>query len=261
MKHIKKGKVLIISDIHQDIGGYVTPILDRETDWDYIIFNGDYFDTVRTPNGKTIYGVTNTCDWIKDMMELYGDKIIWHVGNHDVAYLASYDKDYTKTKKHNLYYCSGWTRNKATKFNKNINPDWLDSVKLCTLLGDNAVVSHAGFTYDNFVPIKSELQNIIDYSEKWEQDKRVFNYKPNHWIWDVGACRGGYSNSGSPVWLDWYSEFRPIDNITQIVGHTTTYRQHEIKYNGFGLPNYNIDEMQNCYAIWENGEITIKRLY
>jgi predicted phosphodiesterase len=56
MKHIKKGKVLIISDIHQDIGGYVTPILDRETDWDYIIFNGDYFDTVRTPNGKIYDG-------------------------------------------------------------------------------------------------------------------------------------------------------------------------------------------------------------
>ena len=104
MKHIKKGKVLIISDIHQAIGSYVNPILERETDWDYIILNGDYLDTFRTPDGAMIYGVGQTCEWINERFEEWGDKAIWHFGNHDGAYMASYVEDYTYTKPSDYYY-------------------------------------------------------------------------------------------------------------------------------------------------------------
>lgn len=260
MKEITDGKVLILTDPHQNIGGYVKHILDYETDWDYLILNGDYFDTFRTPDNTLIYGIGNTCLWINEMFEEYGDKIIWHVGNHDVAYLASYRKDYTKTKPSPYYNCSGWTKNKAKYFNKYINPKWFNSLSLCTLLGENTVVSHAGFHYLMFKPFMSELDNIREMSYKWEIERLSFQHEPWHWICDIGRSRGGMAIVGSPVWMDW-GEFVPLDNIKQIVGHTTlNIPKIRVKKNGNRLKNYCIDCMQQMYAVWENGKLEIKTL-
>ena len=259
MKKITKGKVLILTDIHQSIGAYAEHILERETDWDHIIINGDMLDTFRTPDGHMVYGVTATCLWINEKMEEWGDKVTWHVANHDVAYLASYTKDYTNTKPSPYYYCSGWTKNKAKYFNKEINPEWLNKLELCTQLGDNIVVSHAGFHYRHFKPYMSELDNIKWYYNEWEKDRRIFHREPWHWIWDVGQCRGGQAVVGSPVWLDWNNEFTPIDNVQQIVGHTTTSDVSlRILSNGENLKNWCIDCMQQVYAVWENEEVTVK---
>ena len=217
------------------------------------------FDTFHTPDGTSIYGITQTCEWINDKMEEWGDKATWHVGNHDCAYLASYNKDYTKTRHSEYYYCSGWSRSKAKTFNKEIDPKWMQGLKLCTLVG-NYVVSHAGFHYDHFLPLKSELDNIRDLYDKWETDKAEFMHKPWHWIWDVGACRGGMSKVGSPVWLDWYEEFVPLDNIGQVVGHSTKFGKHDPILKQGGFNNYNIDCMQHGYAVWENGVMEAKIL-
>jgi hypothetical protein len=260
MKNITNGKVLILSDIHQSIGGYVEPILEKETDWDYIILNGDYLDTLQTPDGSIIYGVTQTCAWINEKFEEWGDNAIWHIGNHDVSYLASYNKDYIKTRPNPYYFCSGWTRNKAKYFNKEINPNWIDKLSLCTQLGKNTIVSHAGFHYNHFKPYKSELDNIKELSEKWDNEKKTFHIEPWHWIWDVGRFRCGAAIVGSPVWMDW-SEFVPIDNIQQVVGHSTTRTPSiRCKENGKKIKNYCIDCMQQTYAIWENGKLEIKQL-
>lgn len=260
MKNITNGKVLIISDIHQSIGGYVEPILEKETDWDYIILNGDYFDTFHTPDGAIIYGVTKTCEWINKKFKEWGDKAIWHTGNHDCAYLASYNKDYTKTKPSPYYYCSGWSKNKAKYFNKYTNPEWINKLSLCTLLGENTVVSHAGFHYRHFQPYTSELNNIKELSFRWENEKHSFHLEPWHWIWDVGRSRGGMAVVGSPVWQDW-SEFVPLDGVKQIVGHSTTQTPSiRMKKNGVGLENYCIDCLQQTYCIWENGGVEVKHI-
>jgi hypothetical protein len=253
----KETKVLVIPDIHQNIGGFADLVLEAERDWEIVIFNGDYFDTFRTPDGAIIYGVGATCEWIRERFEEFGDRAIWHVGNHDVAYLASYNKNYINTKSNSDYFCSGWSKSKAKTFNKDIDPKWVESLKLCTQIGDDIVVSHAGFHTSHFKPFMSELDNIQRLSDDWDKTKHHFMFEAGHWIWDVGACRMGLSDVGSPVWLDWNYEFVPLDEVRQVVGHTTINSKiKREKKNGIGLKNYCIDCMQMSYAIIQNGVIT-----
>jgi len=256
MKHITTGKVLIVTDIHQCIHGYLERVLEREKDWDYIILNGDWFDTFRPIDNITHVGMTATCEYINEKRKEWGDRAIWHCGNHDVAYLASYKKDCSLIKKagQQSYYCSGWTRSKAKYFSKAIDPDWFDDLKLCTRVG-HYTVSHAGFNYmQGWKSWLSEDDNVQELYDKWENEKHHFMHQPDHWIWDVGACRMGNSIVGSPVWLDWNNEFYPQDNLCQIVGHSTheTWRQTG--------DNYCIDGLQNAYGIWQNNQFTPKYL-
>jgi hypothetical protein len=254
MKHIQTGKVLIITDIHQCILGFIERVLEREKDWDHIILNGDWFDTFQDIDNITHVGMKETCKYINRKRIEWGDRASWHMGNHDVAYLASYRKDYAKTQINRHYYCSGWTANKAKKFNKHIDPAWFGDLKLCTRVG-HYHVSHAGFNYQQgWKSFMSEEDNIQEMYDKWEADKSHFMHTPDHWIWNVGACRGGYNDVGSPVWLDWAKEFYPQDNINQIVGHTTN--MHHREYND----NFCIDALQGCYGIWQNNQFEVKYL-
>lgn len=260
MKKITKDKVLILGDIHQDIG-YANRCLELESDFDRVVFLGDFFDTFKTPDGAIIYGVTQTCVWINEKFEELGDKAVWLCGNHDCAYLASYTKDYTKTKQSPYYYCSGWSKNKAKYFNKTINPEWINSLELCVQLGKNTVASHAGFHYRMFQPYTSEINNINEYYGRWEREKHIFHHEPWHWIWDVGRCRGGMAIVGSPVWLDWNQEFVPLDNVSQVVGHTTMKELSlRVKQNGQNLKNWCIDHMQQVYGVWEDENFVVKNL-
>jgi hypothetical protein len=36
----------------------------------------------------------------------------------------------------------------------------------------------------------------------------------------IGRSRGGYHPHGGPLWLDWYEEFKNIERVRQVVGHT-----------------------------------------
>lgn len=257
MKQIKEGKVVIATDSHQNLD-YLNKIINIEEPFDYFIHNGDHLDTFYTPDNKTIFSVSAVCEWINERV---GDeRFIWHVANHDCAYLASYIKDYIKTRQNPYYHCSGWSKNKAKYFNKHINPEWINKLSLCTLLGENTVVSHAGFHYRHFQPYTSELNNIKELSLRWENEKHTFHLEPWHWIWDVGSSRGGMAVVGSPIWMDW-GEFVPLDGVRQIVGHSTTQTPSiRLKRNGIGLENYCVDCMQQTYCVWENGNIEVKQL-
>lgn len=260
MKKITEGKVLICADAHQD-AGYLNKCFELEPDCDHTIFVADFFDTFLTPDGKNIYDVTQMCEWINEKLEKLGDRATWLCSNHDIAYLASYTKDYTKTKPNPYYNCSGWTKNKAKYINKTINPEYWNRMELCVQLGDNTIVSHAGFNVHMMKPYMSELDNIKWYYDEWEKDKHTFKYEPWHWIWDVGGYRGGMALAGSPVWLD-YSEFQPLDNIRQVFGHSTSQSTEiRCKESGSGLKNYCIDNMQQTFAVWEKNFLTIKDIY
>lgn len=257
MKRLTKGKAIIVPDSHQNLG-FLNAILRKEDWFDYCVFLSDFFDTHRQIDNQLIFGVKETCKWINSKLD--DDRFIWLISNHDCAYIASYKKDYTKTKPNSYYSCSGWTRNKAKNFNKYIDPRYFKKVELCVQLGDSLIASHAGFHYRMFQPYKSELQNIEELYEKWEKEKFTFHLEPWHWIWDVGRCRGGIAMVGSPVWQDFFEEFIPLDNVQQIVGHSSSQFNPTCKKNGAKLENWCIDGNQTSYAVWQNGKLEIKRI-
>jgi hypothetical protein len=254
MKYIQKGKTLFIPDIHQDLW-FANKCL--EYDFDHVISIGDLFHTRFDIDNKKIFGCAATCEWVNQKFYELGDRAIWLCGNHDIAQIASYNKNYKRTAPNPNYYCSGWTRNSAKTFNKLINPHWFESLELCCKVGD-FIVSHAGFHPSFFSPYKNEIENIDNIYKIWEKDKFDFRFKGGHWIWVSGKSRDEHSvyDAGSPIWCDFHEEFEPLDETQQIVGHTASpeWLIQLIKSKN-GLLNFNLDSSQEMCMIWDNGEL------
>lgn len=211
--------MVIVPDLHQKTG-FADAILARERDWDHIVFMGDYFDCFEDPNRDPGYsGMKGTVEWCNQKFHELGDQATWLLGNHDLAYLASWMPKTFRVAKNPFYSCSGYTLSKAGDFNRYAEPDWVNSLQLCVGVAEWVVV-HAGFHYGQFTPCMSELDNIKQLASRWDMERKTFRNGAYHWINDVGACRGGDFANGSPIWLDWNAEFAPLEDVRQIVGHT-----------------------------------------
>jgi predicted phosphodiesterase len=255
MKIINSGRVLLLSDLHQDVF-YAEKAL--ENNFDHVVFMGDYFDTLKKIDNEKIYGMEAMCKWLSDKYIELGDRATWLIGNHDVSYLAGRKlRDQTHRLKN--FVCSGYTNKKRCKYSKYINLDWEQSLQLAVQVG-KYTISHAGFspTYmphiNNDNPIEEGIKNMCN---EWNKVRSNFMLGESHWIAMAGYCRGGGSPVGGPTWLDWNHEFTEIQDINQIVGHTTTpSTEIRIKQSGNSI-NYCIDNLQQTYAILENDKIEI----
>jgi predicted phosphodiesterase len=249
-----EGKIVIIPDIHQCLG-FANRVLEAQPDAEHYVFLGDYIDCFERPDNKEYFSVRWTCDWLNNKFNELGNRATWLLGNHDLAYLATY-KPYTY-QLHNpdgkFYCCSGWTKNKASTFNQYIDPEFVKSLELCVEAG-GFVCSHAGFHHSHFQPLSSEIDNIRRLSKEWRNTGLSFRIRPFHWIGQVGSCRGGIDDFSSPVWLDWDGEFEPLDSVRQIVGHTNgeNVRSKILKNN---KKDYCIDAYRSVYAILNESSI------
>lgn len=212
------------------------------------MFLGDYFDCFEDIDNDCYFSVKNVCKWLNETSEELGDKAIWLIGNHDVSYRASYLPNTYNVRKNSFFNCSGWTKSKASDINKYLNPDFWDRTELCCV-ANGYVLSHAGFHYNHFQPLSSEMDNIERLYEEWEATKNIFFDRAFHWIWDIGGVRGGNEDVGSPVWLDWNCEFVDMPGIPQIVGHTNSY-VHRQRGN-----SYCIDAYRSTYCVLEPGKL------
>ena len=253
MKNIITGKTLIIPDVHQNIG-FVNAILKKEDWFDHCVFLGDWFDTFRGIDNKVAYSMKETCKWINSKLD--DDRFTWLLGNHDLSYISSYRKD-TFSIRGNYFCCSGWTKNKAKRFNRTIDPEWLKKIELCCKVGD-AYCVHAGFSREQFEPYTTEEQNINLMYADWEKSKSTFMFDADHWIGKVGPCRYGTDRYSSPVWLDFFGEFKPLDEVRIICGHTNSAHNPQCKTSSSGLDNWCIDNEQKMYMVYHNGKFEIK---
>lgn len=250
---VTPGKVLIIPDVHQNIG-FVKAILRKEDWFDHCVFLGDWFDTFRPIDNQIAYSMKETCNWINSKLD--DDRFTWLLGNHDLSYISSYKPNDFRARA-TPFYCSGWTKNKAKDFNRTINPEWIKKVELCCKVGD-AYCVHGGFSHDQFKPYMSEEENIQFLYDDWEKTKSIFMYDSHHWIGKVGPCRRGMDRYSSPVWLDFFEEFKPLDDVRIICGHTNSRFNPQCKTNSNGLDNWCIDNEQNMYIVYQDGKFEIK---
>lgn len=228
---------IIISDIHQRIKK-AQKLLNLDADSaDRIIFLGDYWDSFDAEAG-----VEDTCGWMFDVSQKYGDKITWLVGNHDIPYIEDFYKARTLFKKYGnihtgrgyifknkKYFCSGYTKSKSEKISKTLlglDINFFDKFELCTW-DQGYLISHAGFHPIHLHPYKTIDKNIKSFQDRWKNAKENLLLDDLDDIWSVGLARGGKATAGGPLWLDWNLEFEPIKGLKQIVGHTVAF---EIRY-------------------------------
>jgi hypothetical protein len=100
------------------------------------------------------------------------------------------------------------------------------------------LVTHAGLTFPMWKEYGFTLENVKEKLDSWACSPF---HKP---FFDIGYARGGGSVVGGPLWCDFNDEFFPVEELTQIFGHTPDLRKGQfvldggIRQNG---KNYNID--------------------
>jgi hypothetical protein len=220
-------KTIVIPDIHQRINNIRT-ILEKEQEYDEVVFLGDYFDSFFEP--PKVASFEDTCEYLKHLITEHPnkDKFVFLLGNHDLQYIYLNNKDSHSSVTTPLnYYCSGFTKNKASKFRKvffdnGYKDDFF--IKNFKLVHQTQgwTLSHAGI-HPSHIPYSKDLDFFVNVmaKEAWEKFRHL-NHQYNWIMSSAGICRGGLDKIGGIVWHDWRYEFE-TSSLTgkQIVGHTT----------------------------------------
>jgi len=195
-------KILALGDTHGRV--LWKDIVQKEQDYDKIIFIGDYFDSREGVSPQTqLENFRDILEFKKNNM----DKVVLLLGNHDFHYLKEAQEKYSQ-----------YQMPMFNLFNDEIQPAVEYSlVQVCFVHG-NYVFTHAGVTKtwatDYNIDI-NDLENSIN---------TLLLENPSAFRFHMGT---NFSNSGddkdqSPIWVRIPSLLAdPLPEVTYIVGHTT----------------------------------------
>lgn len=123
------------------------------------------------------------------------------LGNHELSYLMP-----------SPHECSGWEKWRASLM-RHYGGMILEKFKPYILLAPDFLVTHAGLTNQIWENEKLTLDTLKPWLDNAYQDR----YSPVHYI---GYCRGGPNPFGGIFWATWKEDFEPIQELTQVFGHT-----------------------------------------
>lgn len=221
-------KTLVISDIHNHVE-WIEDFLSNQK-YDKVVFLGDYFDNF----GDDFTDVLETSVWLKHSLKF--ENRVHLFGNHDMSY-AFPNNDYL--------FCPGWSEEKSNAVNSMMSGEDWKKLKLVEFV-DGFALSHAGFHPALFRhPMKGMTQEHVlkcCSTAMMEAESRQWSM-----YLQVGT-RMGQHGYGGCIWLDW-SEFEPVQEIKQIVGHTPYINVREID------GNYCMDTRNKHVGIIEDGKV------
>jgi len=239
----EKKKILIFSDVHQDINK-LNKIISHESA-DINVCLGDWFDSFFF-NSDTDYKSTAI-----ELREGFLTKPnnITLFGNHDLHYF--FNNKYT--------YCSGYENSKRDIIKEALGKDInkvVDSFKWFVFI-DEYLCTHAGLSNHFLPPTIQNNEDVYEYLDNQANDANIkIRTDQFHWFYGAGKARGGTENKGGLVWLDFDREFAPIEGLKQIVGHT--YRKNNRVTEWRNTKNYCIDTNLSEWMTITNGKFEIK---
>lgn len=225
-------KVLIIPDIHLDIG-FADECITRHGDsCERIVLLGDYFDA----EDATLESTLATAQWVRD--KLHDPRFTCLLGNHDVQYWFNL-KDLN---------CAGLNEEYRKAIQSVLGEYW-HRFGLWTLQ-DGWLLSHAGvhrcFFREMTLPWEQHLSAIATTALRLaEEEKKV------HPFLGCGHARWGVFSVGGVTWCDFAREFKYTKGINQIFGHSKSDRVKKVIVPGSS--NYMIDCSQRVCCILEDG--------
>ena len=190
-------------------------------EYDDVVFIGDYVDSFT----ESVDIQIKTLDLVLKAKNDNPGRVHVLIGNHERSYMDIKCR------------ASGW--NPATQIHMNDRMDELEKLKHHLFL-ENFLLTHAGVT-DRAIG----NMRLDEYLSQGDHDI-------------VGYARGGHYPIGGLLWCDWYREFKEMDGISQVVGHSA-YREGPEKGILKMGNSFNIDCLDNVNEILliENGEGTI----
>lgn len=164
-------KVLAVGDIHTK-SWIVYNVAKLINQYDHIVFLGDYCDDWNSGALSSVETIRS----IRMLQSLYPDKVKAVIGNHDFAYLLSFDPR-----------SSGYNRSTQLQIDSPENKEiksWLQSLPV-TIKIDGCTYSHAGVG-EHWVETKDEKLLWQDYSPIWNRpdhtsygpEPQVFGHTP-----------------------------------------------------------------------------------
>lgn len=226
-------KRLVIGDIHGHWDGF-KKIYDLENP-DEVILLGDYFDNFNGTDDSIYECYQNILDLRCEHLVYKGDFIML-IGNHDFQYNHWFEK------------CSGYRPSMAVR-NALILNDHSEHLKFVYVDElNNTIYSHAGVTNTWLKENMGELYSPDSYLDINEMNHQAFKftYKGNGDIY-------GNTVYNSPIWC------RPRSlnqdsllnkngkTMTQVVGHTHTQEPICYNFDGYEMPNDDLDILNENY--------------
>lgn len=185
---------LIIPDVHEHDGKLMWIVEKYRDHVDRIVLLGDFYDAWGPYDGAR---TANTAAAHADLIE--DPKVTCLMGNHDVQY-AFPDIESLQ--------CSGFNPRRIPVINRFMQEDHWERVRFFTM-EKGWLISHAGI---------QERQNLVEQEEHCRAN--LFRHRVTHpWV-RAGRARGGTQSVGGITWLDFDTEFEPVEGYRQIVGHT-----------------------------------------
>jgi len=255
-------KTIVIPDTHQRVNN-IKQILEKETDYDEVVFLGDYFDSFFEP--PVVASFEDTCEYLKYLVTEHPnrEKFVFLLGNHDVQYIYLNNKSsHSSVASPTHYFCSGFSKNKASTFRKVFYDNglrdefFINNFKLIHQT-QGWTLSHAG-VHECHIPMNKDMNHFVNVmaKEAWQSFRNI-GHQYNWIIASAGFCRGGMDRVGGLLWQDWRYEFKPeIILGKQIVGHTEVSEPAVIG-EGTDLESWNIDTKKN-YGIIEEKRFFIQ---
>lgn len=210
-------KYVFVGDIH----GKVQAVEEALAKEGKKIFVGDFIDSWdRSPSDHR-----KCYDLVFDAIEKGEAEAVF--GNHELSYLMPHHR------------CSGWDSQRnlvMRQVAEKLHALW----KPYLLLAPDFLVSHAGLSRGLWKGSQywgrghsGDLKDLKETLDYWWPD----TYSPMHWI---GHSRGGNKSNGGLFWCDFRDEFKPIDGLRQVFGHT---RGDGIRYKEAkgGVRSYCVD--------------------
>ena len=191
-------KTIVIGDIHDKT--VWKDIIEKEDDFDKVIFLGDYFDTFEEVSTlDQIFNFKEICNFKRDNP----NKVILLLGNHDYHYMRGIDEFY-----------SGFNA--------------FAKVDIGEVLFENKDITQIVHVKDKFLFVHAgvgitwaKIKNINIDSDKIEQSiNDLFVNKPKEFKFD-GIESSGNSITQGPLWIRPQSLIGQMPNdLIQVVGHT-----------------------------------------
>lgn len=211
---------IVVGDLHGE--EVILNFIKYKYKNDKIICVGDYVDDFI----NNIISQSGTIESALKLAQKYKEDV-YLLGNHDIHYVFS-----------NFQHlrCSGFSTTmnailipKIIDIRKNFKYFYYDSK-------NRILITHAGLTKKLWDSYNLNFDNLERTLTRWTEDL----YSP---FFFIGERRGGRAVVGGPLWCDWNSEFEPIPDLIQIVGHTP------VKSFEFKETNVNIDCLKNRFSI------------
>ena len=213
---------LIISDIHERIAT-LTRLEEVFGQFDEVISLGDWFDSFN------LKFAAETAQWLKEK----GHLLTKLIGNHDAHYFFPNDK----------FKCSGYMPHKEIVINSILEQEAKRQFHI-SIERDGWTISHAGF--------RPETRDWLHPDNQQEALDAAFtgNFHP---LWAAGRARNGNEPFGGPTWLDWFHEFKPVEGLKQLVGHTD---HNTVRRSKQAPDNWCIDTGLRHVGILEEGNFS-----